>query len=77
MKSLVYKVTFWATKSLGNGKEKRTLRAVYMPRFEVVDGAKKHITEEQRIERGATALKMEGYYDIKYGSTIATELITA
>lgn len=71
----LYKVTFWATKTQGNGKERRTLQTVYVPRF---DGAiSKHITEEQRIEIGTQALTEAGYYDIKYGGTVATELIVA
>jgi hypothetical protein len=75
MKIALYKVNFWATQTLGNGKERRTLKSVYMPRF---DGAtRKHITEQERIERGVQALTAEGYYNIEYGSTIATELIVA
>lgn len=73
MKIALYKVHFRATQALGNGKERRTIQTVYMPRF---DGAtRKHITEEQRIERGVQALTEAGFYDIEYGSTIATELI--
>lgn len=75
MKIALYKVHFRATQRQGNGKERRTLQTVYMPRF---DGAtRKHITEEQRVERGAQALTAEGFYDIEYGSTIATELIVS
>lgn len=73
MKIALYKVYFRATQKLGNGKERRTLQAVYMPRFDGV--THKHITEEQRIQRGVQALTEEGFYDIEYGSTVATELI--
>lgn len=75
MKIELYKVNFYATKSLGNGKERRTLESVYMPRFDAA--TRKHITEEQRIQRGVQALTAEGYYNIKYGSTIVTELIVS
>ena len=73
MKKLVYKVNFYATETLHNGKERTTLKAVYMPRIDPV--TRRHITEEQRIERGTMALKAEHYYNIRYGSTIATEMI--
>lgn len=75
MKKAVYKVYFWATKELQSGKERTTLHAVYMPRFDEKTG--RHISPEQQIERGTAALAAEGYYNIKYGSTVATELIFA
>lgn len=73
MKKQVYKVNFYATETLQNGKERRVLKSVYTPRFDAT--TRKHITEEQRIERGTQALAAEHYYNIQYGSTIATELI--
>lgn len=54
MKIALYKVHFRATQKLGNGKERRTIQTVYMPRFDGL--THKHITEEQRIERGVQAL---------------------
>ena len=71
MKKLYYKVYFYATKS--GCSEKRKLVPVFMPRFDEFTG--KHITQEQQKQRGESALKGEGFYDIEYGSTIATELI--
>ncbi|MBQ8331161.1 MAG: hypothetical protein IJX94_01510 [Clostridia bacterium] len=73
MKIEIYNVHFWATQRQGNGKERRTLQTVHMPRFDAV--TRKHITEEQRIEKGTQALTAEGFYDIEYGSTVADELI--
>lgn len=75
MKKQMYKVYFYATETLGNGKERRRLHAVYMPRFDAT--TRKHITEEQRIERGTQALAVEGFYNIEYGSTVSTEMIFA
>ena len=75
MKKALYKVYFKATETLGNGNERRILKEVYMPRFDGI--TKKHITEEQRIERGTRALQAEHYYNIQYGSTIATQVIFA
>ena len=75
MKKILYKVYFKVTETLYDGKERRILNEVYMPRFDEV--TKKHITEEQRIERGTIALKAEHYHDIQYASTIATEIIFA
>lgn len=75
MKKLMYKVIFNATETLQNGKERRVQKVVYMPRFDETTG--KHITPEQQIERGTAALLSEHYYDIEYGSTVATELIFA
>lgn len=75
MKKLMYKVVFHATETLQNGKERRVQKVVYMPRFD--EETRKHITTEQRIARGTAALAAERYYNIEYGSTIATELIFA
>lgn len=75
MKRPLYKVSFWATEKIGGGKEYRTLRTVYIPRVDEV--TRQRITEEQCKERGQQALLAEHYYDIEYGSTIATELIFA
>lgn len=75
MKKVFYKVYFHATEALRNGEERTRLHAVFMPRFD--ETTRKHITTEQRIERGTAALAAEGYYNIKYGSTVATELIFA
>lgn len=75
MKKLMYKVVFNVTETLQNGKERRVQKVVYMPRFDEV--TKKHISPEQQIERGIAALKEQRYYDIQYGSTIATEIIFA
>lgn len=74
MKKAMYKVIFTVTETRNNGNEKRVQKAVYMPRF---DEQGKHITEARRIERGASALASEGYYNIVYGSTVSTELIFA
>ena len=74
MKKAVYKVYFHASE-LQNGKEHRTLHAVYMPRKDEETG--QYITREQQIERGTAALLAAGFYDIKYGSTIDTFLIFA
>lgn len=74
MKKAFYKVYFWASKTK-HGKEETKLHAVYMPRFDETTG--KHITTAEQIERGTAALSAEGYYNIKYGSTVATELIFA
>lgn len=73
MKKLVYKVVFNVTETLQNGKERRVQKVVYMPRFDEVTG--KHITPQQQAERGAAVLAAEHYYNIQYGSTIATELL--
>ena len=73
MKKLVYKVVFNVTETLGNGKERRVQKVVYMPRFDEVTG--KHITPQQQAERGAAALAAEHYYNIEYRGTVATELI--
>lgn len=75
MKKLMYKVIFNVTETLQNGKERRTQKAVYMPRFD--EKTNKHISPEQQIERGTAALKAERYYNIEYGSTVATEIIFA
>jgi hypothetical protein len=64
----LYKVYFWATYKKDN---KRALVPVFIPK------TKQSLTKEQQIELGTQALKTEGYYDISYGSTIATELIFA
>ena len=45
MKKAMYKVTFHATETLQNGKERTTLQSVYMPRKDEVTG--QHITREQ------------------------------
>lgn len=74
MKKAFYKVYFWATKTK-HGKEETRLHAVYMPRFDETTGGT--ISPEEQIERGTAALAAEGYYNIKYGSTVATELIFA
>ena len=73
MKKLLYKVVFTATETLQNGKERRVQKVVYMPRFDEVTG--KHISPAQQIARGTAALKAEHFYNIEYGSTIATELL--
>ena len=73
MKKAFYKVYFHATETLQNGDERTRLHAVYMPRFDEITG--KHITPAQQIERGKAALAAEHYYNIEYGSTVATELI--
>ena len=70
----LYKVYFWATKT-EHGKEQTRLHAVYMPRRDETTG--KTLTIEEQITRGTEALKKENLYNIKYGSTIATELIFA
>ena len=67
MQKEFYKVYFWATKTK-HGKEETRLHAVYMPR---------RITRAEQIKRGTAALAAEGYYNIKYGSTVATEIIFA
>lgn len=69
-----YKVYFWATE-LKHGKEEIRLHAVYMPRVDESTG--KLLTTEEQITRGTEALKNEHFYNIKYGSTVATELIFA
>lgn len=74
MKKAFYKVYFWATKAK-HGKEETRLHAVYMPRRDETTG--NTLTIAEQIERGKAALAAEGYYNIKYGSTIATELIFA
>lgn len=68
------KVYFWATETK-HGKEQTRIIAVYMPRVDESTG--KHITLAEQIERGTEALKKENYYNIKYGSTVAAELIFA
>lgn len=73
MKKLMYKVIFNVTETCQNGNERRVQKVVYMPRFDEKTG--KHVTTEQRIERGTAALVAERYYNIEYGSTVATELI--
>lgn len=75
MKKLMYKVIFNVTETCQNGNERRIQKVVYMPRFDETTG--KHITPEQQIVRGIEALKVEHYYNIEYGSTIATEIIFA
>lgn len=70
----LYKVYFWATETK-HGKEETRLHAVYMPRVDESTG--KLLTTAQQIERGTEALKKEHFYNIKYGSTIASELIFA
>lgn len=70
MKRLFYKVYFRATHKI-HGDEHRALVPVFIPK------TKQPLTKEQQIEMGTQALKSEGYYDISYGSTIATELIFA
>lgn len=69
-----YKAYFWASE-LQHGKEEIRLHAVYMPRKDETTG--KLLTTEEQITRGTAALKEAGLYNIKYGSTIATELIFA
>ena len=66
------KVYFWATETK-HGKEETRLHAVYIPR--VAESTGKLLTTAQQIERGEAALAAEGFYNIKYGSTVATELI--
>ena len=68
----LFKVYFWATETK-HGKEETRLRAVYMPRVDESTG--KLLTTAQQIERGTEALKNANFYNIKYGSTVATELI--
>ena len=75
MKKIAYKVIFTVTETCQNGNERRVQKVVYMPRFDEKTG--RHITPEQQIERGTAALAAEHYYNIKYGSTVATELIIA
>ena len=75
MKRAFNKVYFYATEAQRNGDERTRLQAVYMPRFDETTG--KYITPAEQIERGTAALVAEGYYNIKYGSTVATELIFA
>ena len=75
MKKLMYKVIFNVTETLQNGNERRVQKVVYMPRFDESTG--RHITPAQQIERGKAALAVEHYYNIEYGSTVATELIFA
>lgn len=75
MKKAMYKVIFTVTETCQNGNERRVQKVVYMPRFD--ETTRKHITPEQQIERGTAALAAEHYYNIKYGSTVATELIFA
>jgi len=69
-----YKVYFWATE-LKYGKEEIRLHEVYMPRVDESTG--KLLTTEELITRGTEALKKEHFYNIKYGSTVATELVFA
>lgn len=69
-----YKVYFWATE-LKHGKEEIRLHAVYMPRIDESTG--KLLTTDEQITRGTEALKEANFYNIKYGSTVATELIFA
>ena len=73
MKKLMYKVIFNVTETCQNGNERRVQKAVYMPRFDEI--TRKHITQEQQIERGRQALLAEYYYNIEYGSTVATEIL--
>lgn len=73
MKIAIYKVNFWATETLQNGKERRTLKTVYMPRFD--KETRKHITEAERIVKGTQALLDANYYNIEYGSTVASVMI--
>ena len=72
MKKPMYKVIFNVTETCNNGNERRLQKVVYMPRFDEQTG--KHISTEQQIERGKKALVDEHYYNIEYGSTVATEL---
>ena len=71
----MYKVIFNVTETCQNGNERRVQKVVYMPRFD--ETTRKHITPAQQIERGKAALAAEHYYNIEYGSTVATELIFA
>lgn len=71
----MYKVNFYATETLQNGKERTTLKPVYMTRTDAQTGQR--ITREQQIERGTKALEDMHYYNIRYGSTIETELFFA
>ena len=75
MKKALYKVIFTVTETCQNGNERRVQKVVYMPRFD--ESTRRHISPEQQIERGTAALAAEGYYNIKYGSTVATEIIFA
>lgn len=75
MKKLMYKVIFNVTETCQNGNERRVQKVVYMPRFDETTG--RHISPEQQITRGTEALKAEHYYNIEYGSTVATEIIFA
>lgn len=72
MKKLMYKVIFNVTETCQNGNERRVQKAVYMPRF---DEQGKHIDRFRQIERGGQALTAEHYYNIEYGSTVATEIL--
>lgn len=74
MKKMVYKVIFNVTETCQNGNERRIQKVVYMPRF---DERGKHIDRARQIERGAAVLTSEHYYNIVYGSTVATELLFA
>lgn len=75
MKKAMYKVIFTVTETCQNGNERRVQKVVYMPRFDEKTG--RHISPEQQIDRGTEALKAEHYYNIEYGSTVATEIIFA
>lgn len=68
----LFKVYFWATETK-HGKEETRLQAVYMPRVDESTG--ELLTTAEQIARGTEALKNEHFYNIKYGSTVATELI--
>lgn len=74
MKKQFYKVHFWATERK-HGKEEIRLHTVYMPRKDESTG--KLLTIEEQIARGTAALKDENLYNIKYGSTVAEDLIFA
>ena len=75
MKKLMYKVIFNVTETCQNGNERRVQKVVYMPRFDESTG--RHISPAQQVERGKAALAAEHYYNIEYGSTVATDLIFA
>lgn len=70
----LYKVYFWATE-LKHGKEEVRLHAVYMPRKDESTG--KLLTTEEQITRGTAALKEAKFYNIRYGSTVAADLMFA
>ena len=77
MKIPMLKVIFNVTETCQNGNERRVQKAVYMHRFYEENGKRLFMGRETQIERGTAALKEEHYYNIEYGSTVATEIIIA